>query len=59
MSSPDAVPESPTPGDAAPAGVPGTAETLCRHCGGSGRIDGAACPDCKGIGKVTTGIDGG
>ncbi len=52
-------PDSTKPGDEAPAGVPGTGENLCRRCGGSGRVDDAACPECKGTGKVTTGIGGG
>jgi hypothetical protein len=59
MSNPGSAPEAPKPGDEAPSGVPGTGENLCRRCGGSGRIDDAACPDCKGTGKVTTGIGGG
>ena len=46
------------PGDDAPAGAPGTGENLCARCSGSGRIDGAECPDCAGTGKVTTGIGG-
>ncbi|WP_336489938.1 hypothetical protein [Methylobacterium nigriterrae] len=45
-------------GDEAPLGVPGTGENLCRACGGSGRIRAEACPDCKGTGKVITGIGG-
>lgn len=59
MTTPGSAPESSKPGDEAPAGMPGTGENLCRHCGGTGRIDDDACPDCKGTGKVTTGIGGG
>ena len=47
------------PGDEAPPGAPGTGENLCRSCGGSGRTESGECPDCKGTGKVTTGIGGG
>ena len=47
-----------SPGDEAPAGTPGTAPTVCRACGGSGRLDGAACPECDGTGQVTVGVGG-
>lgn len=47
------------PGDEAPAGTPGTGETLCRSCGGTGRSDdGKPCPECGGTGKITAGIGG-
>ena len=46
------------PGDDAPAGTPGTGENLCARCSGSGRIDGAECPECDGTGRVTTGVGG-
>lgn len=46
------------PGDEAPAGTPGTGEDICRACGGSGRLNGSACPECEGTGKVTVGIGG-
>ena len=46
------------PGDDAPPGTPGTGENVCRACGGSGRRDGAACPECGGSGKVNVGIGG-
>jgi hypothetical protein len=47
------------PGDEAPPGTPGTGETVCRRCGGSGRIEnGNTCPDCQGSGHVTAGIGG-
>ena len=46
------------PGDEAPPGTPGTGEDLCRACGGSGQLNGGACPECEGTGKVTVGIGG-
>jgi hypothetical protein len=46
------------PGDEAPAGTPGTGEDICRACGGSGQLNGGACPECEGTGKVTVGIGG-
>lgn len=45
-------------GDEAPPGTPGTGETVCRACGGSGRKEGASCPECDGTGLVTVGIGG-
>jgi len=46
------------PGDEAPAGSPGTGETVCRRCGGSGRLGATACPDCQGTGVVTAIVGG-
>lgn len=46
------------PGDEAPAGTPGTGETVCPRCGGSGVQGGASCATCGGTGKVTVGIGG-
>lgn len=46
------------PGDEAPPGTPGTGETLCRACGGSGRLGDRDCENCLGTGKVTAGIGG-
>jgi len=46
------------PGDEAPAGTPGTGETVCRRCGGSGRLGATACPDCQGTGVVTAIVGG-
>jgi hypothetical protein len=46
------------PGDEAPAGTPGTGETVCPSCGGSGRSASGDCPVCQGTGKVTVGIGG-
>lgn len=47
-----------SPGDQAPAGTPGTGETVCPRCGGSGKLGGSDCPECQGTGKVTVGIGG-
>ncbi|GAC1529614.1 MAG: hypothetical protein NVS2B4_08040 [Ramlibacter sp.] len=47
-----------SPGDEAPAGTPGTGEDICRSCGSSCMLNGGACPDCDGTGKVTVGIGG-
>lgn len=46
------------PGDEAAPGTPGTAETFCPVCGGSGRQDGHECAACGGTGQVTVGIGG-
>ena len=46
------------PGDAAPAGTPGTGENVCQDCKGSGRIGNAPCKTCGGTGKVIEGISG-
>jgi hypothetical protein len=51
--------EQMAPGDQAPPGTPGTGESPCPRCGGSGRQDGGQpCPDCAGSGKVIVGIGG-
>ena len=47
------------PGDEAPAGTPGTGESICSRCGGSGKVSGGTCPECQGTGKVVAGIGGG
>ncbi len=47
------------PGDEAPQGTPGTGETVCPRCGGSGRVEAGTCPECEGTGRVTKGIGGG
>lgn len=54
-------PAEPTrhPADEAPANAPGTGETLCRRCEGTGKVDGSRCPDCDGTGIVIGGIGGG
>jgi hypothetical protein len=46
------------PGDEAAPGTPGTAEALCRQCGGSGRVRNGACPNCGGSGRVVKAIGG-
>jgi len=47
-----------SPGDEAPEGTPGTGLTVCRRCGGSGRVGGQPCPECEGTGQVNVGIGG-
>jgi hypothetical protein len=47
-----------SPGDEAPAGTPGTGETVCPKCGGSGKLGGRDCPECEGTGKINVGIGG-
>jgi len=47
-----------SPGDEAPVGTPGTGETVCPKCGGSGRLGASGCPECDGTGKVNVGIGG-
>jgi hypothetical protein len=49
----------PVAGDQAPAGTPGTGETVCPGCGGSGKTATGTCPQCQGTGKVIVGIGGG
>jgi hypothetical protein len=46
------------PGDQAPPGTPGTGETVCPRCGGSGRLGASDCPECAGTGKINVGIGG-
>lgn len=46
------------PGDEAAAGTPGTGETVCPQCGGSGKVDGRDCPTCEGTGHINVGIGG-
>jgi hypothetical protein len=47
-----------SPGDEAPVGTPGTGETVCPKCGGSGQLGGRDCPECEGTGKINVGIGG-
>lgn len=47
-----------SPGDEAPVGTPGTGETVCPRCGGSGKQGSSACPECGGTGKINVGIGG-
>jgi hypothetical protein len=52
-------PRDTNPGDQARPGTPGTGETICAHCGGSGKHkDGSKCPQCGGTGKVIVGVGG-
>jgi hypothetical protein len=44
--------------DEVPAGTPGSGENVCRRCSGRGIVDGQACPECGGSGKVVTPIGG-
>lgn len=46
------------PGDEAPPGAPSAGENLCRNCGGSGKVDGADCPECEGTGMVEEAVGG-
>jgi RecJ-like exonuclease len=41
-----------------PVGTPGTGETVCPKCGGSGKLGGRDCPECEGTGKINVGIGG-
>lgn len=55
------LPESPghlRPGDEAPPGTPGSAESTCRQCDGSGTLNGKPCPVCEGTGYVNVEIGG-
>lgn len=48
------------PGDEVPRGTPGSGETVCRACGGTGRDrSGKPCPECSGTGRINVGIGGG
>src|SRR3954462_8516357 len=46
------------PGDEAAEGTPGTGETVCPRCGGSGKLGASSCPECEGTGRITVGIGG-
>jgi hypothetical protein len=50
--------QSMKPGDEAPPGTPGTGENVCPVCSGRGQVDGRACTNCSGTGKINTGIGG-
>jgi DnaJ-class molecular chaperone len=49
----------PAPGDDALPGMPGAGENVCPECRGSGKVEGRACLNCEGTGKVIEGIGGG
>ena len=46
------------PGDEAAPGTPGTGENICPECSGSGTLDGHACANCGGTGKIIQAIGG-
>ncbi len=46
------------PGDQAEPGTPGTGENVCRHCRGTGMMNGVPCAECGGTGKVIEEIGG-
>ena len=54
---PDTDPQK--PGDEAPPGTPGSGESLCKSCGGTGKIGPDICAECSGTGTITEGIGGG
>jgi RecJ-like exonuclease len=46
------------PGDEAAPGTPGTGEDVCPMCNSSGKVDGEACPNCDGTGRIVRGLGG-
>lgn len=46
-------------GDALPPDAPNASETSCHRRGGSGKGDGARCPQCEGSGRVIESVGGG
>ena len=44
--------------DAVPPGTPLSGENLCRRCNGTGRLEGAPCPECGGSGKILAPVGG-
>ncbi len=50
--------EGMAPGDEAPPGTPGAGENICPACGGTGKLDGAACETCAGTGVVIEEVGG-
>lgn len=46
------------PGDQAAPGTPGAGENVCPVCKGSGKLQGVACEECGGTGKVIEEIGG-
>jgi RecJ-like exonuclease len=47
---------APAPGDEAESGAPGTGETVCPGCNGTGLVGDRPCPTCEGSGRVVEGI---
>ena len=46
------------PSDLAPPAMPGTGETACPDCSGSGKRDGKPCRTCDGTGVVVEAVGG-
>ena len=46
-------------GDEASPGTKGTGEDVCPVCHGFGTVEGAACDNCGGTGKIIRGVGGG
>jgi hypothetical protein len=44
------------PGDESPSGTPGTADTTCPRCHGTGHIEGQPCSDCQATGQITVNL---
>src|SRR3954465_5160907 len=51
--------EPDAPGAEAAPGPPPTGEDVCPRCGGSGRVEGGECPECRGTGRGVEGGGGG
>jgi DnaJ-class molecular chaperone len=47
------------PGDEVPPGTPSATPNLCDVCGGSGKVDGKRCDNCRGTGLVEQAVGGG
>ncbi len=47
-----------SPGDEVPEGTPGSGQSPCRRCAGSGKFEDKPCPECEGSGYVIVGIGG-
>ena len=47
-----------SPGDAAPEGMAGAGEDVCRRCQGAGQVAEGASPDSGGTGLVAAAIGG-
>ena len=51
-------PGAASPGGEATRGTPGTGDSICRKCGGTGHAAHGPCPSCNGSGKVTAAVGG-
>jgi hypothetical protein len=59
MSNPGVEPPPPlNPGDQAAPGTPGTGESVCPKCSGTGSINGEDCANCGGTGRIVQVIGG-